>query len=193
MAAGVNVAVINYDLVPQVDLETLTLQVLRSLVFLHDHAEALDFDPAQIHVGGHSAGGHLTAMCLAARWKDWRADLPADLVKSGVAISGLFDLAPIAQAPFLNNDLKLTDARVKALSPSGMPPAAGTRLLLSVGGLESSEFHRQSELLTQAWGDQISMSQVAAPGRHHLSVCEALAEPGHPLFQQALAQIAPTR
>ncbi len=190
VAAGVNVAVVNYDLVPQIDLETQVLQVLRSLVWLFDHGEELDFDPAKIYVGGHSAGGHLTAMMMCADWPAHRADLPANLVKGAVAVSGLYDLEPISKAPFLNVDLKLTPERVRVLSPVKMPPLGKPELLLTVGGLESSEFQRQADVLEKAWGASIKMQRLQAEGCHHFSVCEALADSSHPLFKAALALIS---
>ena len=50
--------------------------------------EKLSGDPAKIHIGS-PAGGHLVAMLLATDWPAHASDLPADLVKSVTAISGL--------------------------------------------------------------------------------------------------------
>jgi arylformamidase len=180
---GINVAIINYDLVPRISLGTQVSQVFGSIAWLYDHAEELDFNPLKIYVGGHSAGGHHTAMMLCAQWSKLRADLPTDLVKGGIALSGLFDLDPISRAPYLNNDLKLSRDDVAKISPINMPPSHHAKLLLAVGDLESSEFHRQTELLMKAWKGKISMNQIAAPERNHLTVCNALAEPDHSIFK----------
>ena len=184
---GINVAVVNYDLVPKINLEQLVLQVSKSIAWLYDHAQELDFNPDKIFVGGHSAGGHLTAMMMCTLWKELRSDLPRNIVKGGVAISGLFDLDPISKAPFLNVDLKLDEQRALAMSPAYMPVSHGQMpLILCVGEQESDEFHRQSELLKQKWGSGISVSSIQATGRNHFTVCSALAEPDHPLFLACL-------
>ena len=93
--AGVAVAFLNYGLAPRVAVEDMVRQQLRAIAWLHARAEELGFDRQRIVVGGHSAGGHLTAMLMAALWPDLDPDLPPDLVKGGIAISGLYDLEPL--------------------------------------------------------------------------------------------------
>ncbi len=183
---GVSVAVVNYDLAPAVTIETITLQVLRALEWLYRNAERYGFDAHRIHVSGHSAGGHLTAMAMAAMWPEWDPDLPVDLVRGGIAVSGVYDLEPLIQATFLNVDLKLDERRAARLSPAYMPPAGGAALITAVGGLESSEFKRQNALIGERWKANLRVD-VPMPGRHHLSVIEGLAEPGNALFEAALA------
>lgn len=181
VAAGVSVAVINYALVPSVDMETLVRQNLRALVWLWDHADMLGFDRNRIVVGGHSAGGHLTGMMAASLWPKLRPDLPQDLVKAGVSISGLFDLRPIKQTPFLNTDLKLTNKRAIRLSPALMTPRHRMPLVCAVGELESSEFHRQSRLMTEVRPGQ-DARYASLDGCHHMNAVDTLADPNHPLF-----------
>ncbi|MEN9762121.1 MAG: hypothetical protein RI906_1947, partial [Pseudomonadota bacterium] len=145
----------------------------------------LGFDRARIAVGGHSAGGHLTAMMLAARWSQWADDLPADLLKGGYAISGLFDLNPIAKTPFLNVDLKLDAQSATRLSPALMPPATRAPLVTSVGGDESSEFLRQNALIGRRW-KRVLRADIAMPGHNHFTVCDDLARPGSAMFNAVL-------
>ena len=183
---GVSVAVIDYDLAPAVTMETIVLQVLRAIEWLWRENERYGYDASRIFVGGHSAGGHLTAMAMSALWPAWDPDLPADLVKGGVAISGLYDLEPIRRASFLNVDLKLNPRSAMKLSPAWMPPAGSAPLVTCVGGLESSEFARQNALIGARW-KRVLRADVPAPGRNHFTVVDALAEPGHPLFEATLA------
>ena len=83
-------------------------------------------------------------MMLAALWPVYAADLPPTLVKGGLAISGIYDLAPLVHAPFLNSDLRLDERRARALSPVQLPPATSAPLITAVGALESGEFRRQN-------------------------------------------------
>ena len=92
---GVNVAMLGYDLCPSVSLGAIVDQVRAALVWLWRNAPELAVDVERIQVCGHSAGGHLSAMLMATHWPDLGADLPADLLHSGLAISGLYDLEPL--------------------------------------------------------------------------------------------------
>lgn len=181
VARGVSVALLNYGLAPRTPLEEIVRQVLRALAWLYRNADRYDADPQRIFVGGHSAGGHLTAMSMAALWPVFGADLPADLVKGGVAVSGLYDLEPLVHAPFVNADLQLDAARAARLSPARLPPATGAPLLTAFGALESSEFKRQNTLIGVRWKGNL-LRDVPVPGCNHLTVCDEFGDPESALF-----------
>ncbi|HQR57248.1 MAG TPA: alpha/beta hydrolase [Burkholderiaceae bacterium] len=182
---GVAVALLNYGLAPQTPMEEIVRQQLRALAWLYRNGDRLGFDPERIVVAGHSAGAHLTAMMIAALWPAYEPDLPASLVKSGLAISGIYDLAPLLQAPFVNVDLKLDARRARLLSPLHLPPATPAPLITAVGALESSEFRRQTTLIGRAWKENLVRS-VPMPGTNHLTIVDELANPASPLFDAAL-------
>ena len=153
---GVAVALTNYGLAPQTSIEDIVRQQLKALAWLYHNAERLRFNPDRIVVAGHSAGGHLTAMMMAALWQQFDSTLPSGLVKAGLAISGLFDLRPLVSAPFVNVDLKLDLKRARALSPIEMPSATSAPLITAVGALESSEFKRQSTEFGARWSTNLA-------------------------------------
>lgn len=182
---GVALALLNYGLAPQTPIEDMVRQQLRALAWLYRNGDRLGFDPERIVVAGHSAGAHLAVMMMAALWPAYEADLPRTLVKGGLALSGIYDLAPLVQAPFVNVDLKLDARRARALSPAFMPPATSAPLITAVGGLESSEFHRQTRLMATAWKD-VHLRDVPMRGVNHLTVMDEMANPASPLFDAAL-------
>jgi arylformamidase len=183
--AGAVVVLPNYALAPAVSVRHIVLQMVQALAWVHRHIAAHDGDPAHVVVAGHSAGGHLAAMMLACRWPEVAPDLPPKLVRSALAVSGVFDLEPLRHAPFLAPDLKLTAAEAHALSPARMPPPPHGPLLVVVGGDESAEFHRQSRLIRAAWGEAIVPVCETLPGRHHMNVLHDLAEPDTRLHAMA--------
>ncbi|HYD95190.1 MAG TPA: alpha/beta hydrolase [Noviherbaspirillum sp.] len=183
--AGFNVALTNYTLAPQASIADIVLQQLRALAWLYRNAEQYDFDPGRIMVAGHSAGAHLAAMMMAAVWPVFGADLPHDLVKAGVLLSGLYDLEPVRHAEFVNVDLKLDAENVASLSPAGMPQAHAAPFLTACGGLESEEFKRQTRLLAQRWQNNHA-GEVPLPEANHLTICDAFATPGHPLHDASV-------
>ena len=185
---GVAVALLNYGLAPHTSVEDIVRQQLTAIGWLYHNAERLRFNADRIVVAGHSAGGHLTAMMMAALWQQFDSTLPHGLVKAGLTISGLFDLQPLVNAPFVNTDLQLDTQRARALSPIYMPSATDAPLITAVGALESSEFKRQSIEFGAKWSTNL-MRHLKLPNANHLTVCDELANPASPLFDAALELI----
>jgi len=182
VARGIAVAIVDYGLAPRHPLEAIVRQHLRAIAFLWLNAAHFGIDRERIVVSGHSAGGHLAAMMLAARFDAYDPRLPRDLLAGGVAISGLFDMEPLRHTPYLNGDLLLTLDRVAPLSPLYMTPASTAPLVTAVGGDESDEFKRHTRELGIAWSS-VLREDVPLPGANHFSACERFAEPGQRLFE----------
>jgi arylformamidase len=179
--AGVSLVMVNYGLAPAVSVERIVQQMLAASAWLYHHAEEYGMDEDRLFVCGHSAGGHLAAMMLAALWPVYDRALPRDLYKGALAVSGVYDLRPLVQVGWLNGDLRLDESSALKLSPAFLPPATRAPLCLAVGGLESSEFKRQNALLAQRW-KQVLARDVPMPGRDHFTVIDGLADPANPLF-----------
>lgn len=174
--AGAMVVLPDYALCPAVTVEHIALQMVQALAWVHRHAADHGGDPQRIVVAGHSAGGHLATLLLACDWKAVAPDLPSNLVKAALSISGIYELEPLRHAPFLAADLCLTAAAARRLSPALMPAPSGD-LVTVVGGDESEEFLRQATLIAQAWGPgQVVASEIVA-GRNHMDVLHELADP----------------
>lgn len=190
--AGACVVIPNYDLCPAVTIPEITLQMVRALAWIYRNVARFGGDPDRITVIGHSSGGHLAAMLLACLWPEFAKDLPADLVKNALSISGLYELESMRHAPFVKDSLKLTPAQVAQASPAWLPPPEQGVLYAVAGSLESEEFLRHSALIEQAWGRRVVPVREALPGLNHFSILEALVQPGHRLNQLALQLVAST-
>jgi arylformamidase len=170
-AHGIAVAVAGYDLCPNVRIADIIEQIRRACVFLWQR------QPRRLLVYGHSAGGHLASAMVATDWNSLYPKAPADLVPAGYAISGVFDLAPLIGIS-VNQDLRLDDAEARRVSTALWQPGPGRTFDAVVGGLESSEFKRQSRLLADNWqraGAQTRYGEI--PGMNHFTVIDALADP----------------
>ncbi len=187
--AGIAVAVINYRLIPSVTLEDVVRDTVSAVTWLYLHAGHYGANPHRMVVSGHSAGGHLAAMMLACQWPRWHGALPPDVVRGALAISGLYDLEPLRHTTFLGSTLALTAKRATAMSPACMSPATHAPLMTAVGGLESSEFHRQAADLAARWGS-VFVKDVPMPGHDHFTVCTALASPNSALHAAARELLA---
>ena len=187
--AGAAVVIPNYTLAPEADIGEIVRQCRAAVAWTWRNAASFGGDPSRIFVSGHSAGGHLTAMMVSTDWPSFAQDLPADLIKGGCAISGLFDLEAMRLC-YVNDKLKLTPDQVRRQSPINALPERGAPLIVAVGNDETSEFHRQSDTYAAQWLAKGFPLQTMRPaGLNHYSIVDAVGNPRHPLTRAMLAQM----
>ncbi len=171
LSHGIAVAIPTYDLAPAVSLGQILRQVRTATDLIRDRS---GYRPL---VFGHSAGGHMAAALLS----EGRAG-------AAVAISGVFDLAPLLQTS-LNEALQLDPLMATALSPIHWPvpdgsSPGGTTLDCWVGADESPEFRRQSHAMAERWGAGGADTSVRELARlNHFTVLD-------PLFDAASPEVA---
>ncbi len=180
-ANGVGVAVPSYSLCPRVSVLDIVGELRACLAALWKRTGTHPL------VVGHSAGGHLTAAMVATDWGAV-ADVPDDLVRAGLAISGIFDLRPLV-ATSINDALGLDLEKARAASPAFRPPTSkGRTLVAAVGAAESTEFLRQSRELVERWGRAgVDTEYLEAAGANHFTIVDELTQPQSALFGRALA------
>lgn len=163
-AHGWSVAIPGYSLAPDVSLTEIVTEISQSLDWLAQNGGTYGIS-GPVVLSGWSAGAQLVAMAL---------DHPR--VTAGLAISGVYDLAPIRDTG-LNNALKLTDREIAALSPLRLP-AVHKRLDIAYGTAELPALVFDSIQLHEA------RIAAGAPGRlvpiegaDHFSILSELRHP----------------
>jgi arylformamidase len=172
LAAGWSAALPGYTLAPEASLTRIVGEIHAALDWLGAHGRAHGIG-GKVVLSGWSAGGHLAAAALSH-----------PLAAAGLAISGIFELAPIRDTA-LNEALNLTEAEIESLSPMRHPPVPKP-LAVAYGSAELPELRRQS----RAFHAHRAAAHCPGPlipvsGADHFRVLRALQEPGGALLRAA--------
>lgn len=177
--AGASVFLPTYDLCPDVTVGEIARQTLRAIAWIHANARTYGGDPDRLYLVGHSAGAHLVAMALAHGW----AEDPAvgGAIAGACLISGIYDVDPVRSIS-VNEGIRITEADVEPLSPLRHPPRRPVPLIVAVGGDESEEWKRQSQLYADvARSAGCTVAEIEVPDVHHWSILLPMRAPDHPI------------
>ena len=171
-ALGWSVAIPGYTLAPEARLTAIAAEIGTCLDWLAAHGPAHGIG-GPVVLAGWSAGAQLAALHLGHA-----------AVAAGLAISGVYDLAPIRETG-LNQALQLTDAEVAALSPLRLP-VTDKPLAIAYGSAE------RPALVHDARNFHALRSAAHAPGpllpvagADHFSILDALRRPDGLLVRAA--------
>src|SRR6201996_7387693 len=168
------------------DLRPMADQVRRAIAWVAKNAASFGGDPRRIYIGGHSSGGHLTGVALVT---DWQKDfgLPADTVKGGICVSGMYDMKPVRLSA-RGNYVKFDDAMEDAMSPIRRLSFLHAPVTVAYGTFETPEFQRQSRdfaAAVKAAGKKVTL--IEAKNYAHMEMGESIANPYGPGGRAALA------
>jgi arylformamidase len=187
LAAGAHYVVADFDWVQDVggNLMVLADQIRRAIAWVHENIARFGGDPTRLYVGGQSSGGHLTAVALTTDWPR-HFDLPADIIKGGMCISGMYDLEPVALSA-RSRYVAFDDATVAALSPIRHLDRLRTPLVVAYGTCETPEFQRQNrEFAAAVEGVGKKVRLLVGEHYNHFELPETLGNPYGLLGRAAL-------
>ncbi|MBT5050720.1 MAG: alpha/beta hydrolase [Rhodospirillaceae bacterium] len=168
-AAGVNFVSVGFTLIPEITMDGLIGQCRDAIAWLWHNARTFGGDPERLFVTGKSSGGHLAGMMVTTDWAAERR-LPAEIIKGGLLVSGMYDLEPV-RLSFRNGFLGLDEDTAMRNSPIHHIPAGGCPLVVGFGSLETDEFRRQGRAFATAWAERgLTCRLVELEGRHHYSI-----------------------
>jgi arylformamidase len=179
----INVIEAGGDLMPMAD------QVRRAIAWVYRNAASFGGDPSRIHLYGHSSGAHLAGVAMVTDWCG-TYELPADVIKTGLLCSGMYDLRPVRLSA-RSRYVCFTDDMEMALSTRRHIDRFRAPVVLAFGTLETPEFQRQSRDFAAALrtaGRQVEL--LVGNQYNHFEIVETLASPYGLLGRAALAQIA---
>jgi arylformamidase len=176
---------LNFSLIPQVRLPEMVAQVQRAIGWLYVHAREFGGDPERIHLSGHSAGGHMAGVLMTTDWRA-RFGLPSDILKSGLLMSGMYDLEPVMLS-VRSDYVKLSKDEQEMLSPIAHIDRLTAPIVVAYGDRETPEFKRQAESFVAAVNDAAKPASLLRVGDHnHFEVLDVFANPDSGLASTAL-------
>ena len=169
---GLNVALVNYPLCPEVTVAELLESARASIPALLEHTAGLGQPKRPLIATGHSAGGQIAVEMALSRCSALGGD--AQAVDAVIGVSGVYDLLPLVGTT-LNQSLRLDVASAVAVSPlrRELPRAHGRPMpaLFIVGAAETPAFVDQSRRMCEAWEAAGHPAQLfIASGCDHFSV-----------------------
>jgi len=183
VANGIDAVVMTYSLCPKVTIEEITRESRAAVKWTYERCAEWGGDPDRIFVGGHSAGGQQTAMLLQTDWAG-EYGLPADVIKGGLAISGVFDLRPLPFTLYAPK-LELTHRVIEGQSPILHDVPLGAPLTVAWGGAETAEFHRQStDYIAKLEAAGHDVRALELPGEDHFDAVMGLEHADSPLTRE---------
>ena len=168
------------------DLQMMADQVRRGVAWVYKNATSFGGDANRLYIGGHSSGGHLCGVTLVT---DWQKDfgLPADIIKGGLCMSGLYDMKPVRLSK-RSSYIKFTDEMEQAMSSQRRLDLLSAPVICSYGTNETPEFQRQNRdfaAAVRAVGKPVEL--IEAANYNHFEMLESLAHPYGPNGRAALA------
>jgi arylformamidase len=188
--AGAAYVNLNFPAIPRVRIPDMVASLRKAIAWLHANAARIGGDPARLHLSGSSSGGHLAAVLLTTDWT--QHGLPADVIKSGLCISGLYEMTPVMRSK-RRGFVQLSDDEVDALSPIRHLARVRCPVTVAIGGRETPEFRRQAHEFAAALGRrQAAVELIDLPPFNHFELPETMIDPAAPLSRAALRQLGLT-
>jgi len=174
------------------DLRVMADQVRRGIAWVYRNAESFGGDPDRLYIGGHSSGGHLCGVALIT---DWQKDfgLPADMVKGGLCMSGMYDLKPV-RLSWRSSYVKFDNAMEHDMSSIHHIDMIRAAVTVTYGTFETPEFQRQGRDFAAALreaGRKVTLIEL--PHFAHLETEESLGNPYGPNGRAAIEMMGLAR
>ena len=185
VAAGAALVAPDFSLIPKARIPDMIDQLRRALAWVYANAESFGGDRDNIHLSGHSSGAHLAGVLLTT---DWQAmGLPADLIKTGLLMSGMYDLRPVMLSA-RSDYVKLSAAEVLELSAILHLERINVPILLACGTAETPEFQRHPQAFAAALrATDKRVETLVVEEANHFQMLQEAGSPDSPLSSAAVA------
>ena len=192
MSKGIISVSIDYGLAPQYRMEDIIAHVRYAVAWTYKNIAQYGGDPTRLYIYGMSAGAHLASTTLMPSWhKDF--DLPEDVIKGLVAMSGIYDLCTLACAPQADSQkaLQMTLEESRRASPLYHLPTHSIPAIIAHGEKEplilyQFEANNYAQELQKA-GCNVSLIEV--PDANHFDMINELTKTEGKVFKAVMKML----
>jgi arylformamidase len=176
--AGANFVVLDFVQIQEAggNLLPMAQQVRSAAAWVYKNAASFGADPKRVYITGHSSGAHLSGCTLVTDWEK-EFGVPANILKGGLLISGMYDLKPVRLSK-RSEYVKFTDEVEEKLSSIRHLDKLHAPITLCYGTEETPEFQRQSREFAaalQAAGKPVEL--LVGESLNHFEMQETLGNP----------------
>jgi len=175
---------LNYRLIPRAHVPDCVADCFAALAWVYRNIAGYGGDPDRLHVGGHSAGGHLAALLALDRRRLDAHGIPPRAIRSCLPISAPFTLTKAELDPagyLIRLHPEMFAAEGDAGAVSAYPHAAGNRVpfFIAWGERDVAELLPDNErMVAVARRGAFLEGSYVAPGADHFGAHLACVEPG---------------
>lgn len=158
------------------NLLPMAQQVRSAVAWVYKNAASFGGDPNRLYVSGHSSGAHLTGCILVTDWQK-EFSLPANIIKGGLCVSGMYDLKPVRLSK-RSEYVKFTDEVEAQLSSQRHLDKLNCPVTVAYGTQETPEFQRQNRDFAgalKAAGKPVEL--LVGEGLNHFEMQETMGNP----------------
>ena len=176
--AGAHYVVLDFIQIAEAggNLLPMIQQVRSAVAWVYKNAASFGGDPERIYLAGHSSGAHLTGCALVTDWQK-EFGLPANIIKGGLCMSGMYDLKPVRLSK-RSEYVKFTDEIEQALSSQRHLDKLNAPVTVAYGTQETPEFQRQNRdfaAAVKAAGKPVEL--LVGEGLNHFEMQETMGNP----------------
>jgi len=176
--AGANLVVLDFVQIQDAGARLLPMiqQVRSAVAWVYKNTASFGGDAERIFVSGHSSGAHLTGCILVTDWQK-EFGLPANIIKGGLVVSGMYDLKPVRLSK-RSEYVNFTDEIEQALSSQRHLDKLNAPIIVAYGTQETPEFQRQGRDFAAAVktaGKPVEL--IVGEGFNHFEMQETLGNP----------------
>ncbi len=176
--AGVNLVIVDFAQIQDTNgnLMPMAQQVRSAVAWVYKNAERFGADADKLYISGHSSGAHLAGCALVTDWQKYFS-LPANFIKGGLLVSGMYDLKPVRMSK-RSQYVNFTDDIEQALSSQRHLDKLNAPIVVAYGTSETPEFQRQSrDFAAAVKAADKPVELIVGAGFNHFEMQETLGNP----------------
>ncbi len=192
MSKGILSVSIDYGLGPQYRMKDIIAHVRDAIAWVYKNIDQYEGDPDRLYIYGMSAGAHLASTALMPSWhKDF--DLPEDVIKGLIAMSGIYDLCTLVHAPQADSQkaLQMTLEESRRDSPLYHLPQHSIPAIIAYGEKEPLIlYHIEASNYAQELRKAgCNASLVEVPAANHFDMINELANTEGKVFKAVMKML----